>query len=312
MLHCLCSFQLNRWRIRQRCPLLRERSYCRGRCSQCEVRAAAKCQLCLPNPPPTASKSVQQKIKEYKERSKLFTVFQWDKCYPGWQVQQNTERNQQKECLIGWVQLTSGRLCFTWGARLPLIGVRWAVQLWCAHIEKQGFLEVVHHSQTVTVSKHHTERQKGQRMQWNSKLLLHLVANAWLQCALRQDIITISLPTQIEHKKGYRAMKTSESPKWCDLMSKASAVLNIRDLQAIGRIDCQAGDLLRWLPTHPHQLDHQFHLVARRLLQWGAPHPASNTQQDTTAGCSLHWNKLSSMGKLHSGSSFLLLLLLLL
>lgn len=170
MLHCLCSFQLNRWRIRQRCPLLRERSYCRGRCSQCEVRAAAKCQLCLPNPPPTASKSVQQKIKEYKERSKLFTVFQWDKCYPGWQVQQNTERNQQNECLIGWVQLTSGRLCFTWGARLPLIGVRWAVQLWCAHIEKQGFLEVVHHSQTVTVSKHHTERQKGQRMQWNSKL----------------------------------------------------------------------------------------------------------------------------------------------
>lgn len=143
-------------------------------------------------------------------------------------------------------------------------------------------------------------------------LLLHLVENAWLQCALRQDIITISLPTQIEHKKGYRAMKTSESPKWCDLMSKASAVLNIRDLQAIGRIDCQAGDLLRWLPTHPHQLDHQFHLVARRLLQWGAPHPASNTQQDTTAGCSLHWNKLSSMGKLHSGSSFLLLLLLLL
>lgn len=51
------------------------------------------------------------------------------------------------------MQLTSGGLpCFAGGARLPRVGVRRAVQLWCAHVEEQSFLEVVHHSQTVTVS----------------------------------------------------------------------------------------------------------------------------------------------------------------
>ena len=50
MLHCLRSVQLNRWRSCQWCPLLRDRSYCRGRRSWCEVEAAAKCQACLPNP----------------------------------------------------------------------------------------------------------------------------------------------------------------------------------------------------------------------------------------------------------------------
>lgn len=73
------------------------------------------------------------------------------------------------------------------------------------------------------------------------------------------------------------AIKTSVGIKWCDRLHMWR-----RDLQAVGGVDSQAGDWLRWLPAHPHQLDHQLHLVARRLLQRGAPHPALNTQQDET------------------------------
>lgn len=55
------------------------------------------------------------------------------------------------------LQLTSwGLSCFARGARLPLIGVRRAVQLWCSHVEEQSFLKVVQHSQAIAISKHHT------------------------------------------------------------------------------------------------------------------------------------------------------------
>ena len=55
-------------------------------------------------------------------------------------------------------QLTSRELpSFAWGAGLLLEGVRWAVQLGGAHVEEQSFLEVVHHSQAVAVSKHNPE-----------------------------------------------------------------------------------------------------------------------------------------------------------
>lgn len=49
------------------------------------------------------------------------------------------------------------------------------------------------------------------------------------------------------------------------------------DLQAIGGVDSETSDWLRWLPAHPHQLDDQLHLVAWRLLQWGTPYPETNT-----------------------------------
>lgn len=57
----------------------------------------------------------------------------------------------EREELTSW-----GLPCFAWGARLPLIGVSGAVQLCCAHVEEQSFLEVVHHSQPIAISKHHT------------------------------------------------------------------------------------------------------------------------------------------------------------
>ncbi len=57
--------------------------------------------------------------------------------------------DQQKN---GGVQLTSRGLSgFARGARLPRDRFGWAVQLRCAHVEEQSILEVVHHSQTVTV-----------------------------------------------------------------------------------------------------------------------------------------------------------------
>lgn len=49
------------------------------------------------------------------------------------------------------------------------------------------------------------------------------------------------------------------------------------DLQAIGGVNSEASDWLRWLTAHPHQLDDQLHLVALRLLQRGTPNPATNT-----------------------------------
>lgn len=68
-------------------------------------------------------------------------------------------------------QLTSrGLSLFAWGARLPLVGVGRAVKLRRAHVEEQSFLEVVHHSQTATVSKHHTETQEGRGTQWSQDL----------------------------------------------------------------------------------------------------------------------------------------------
>lgn len=59
--------------------------------------------------------------------------------------------------------------------------------------------------------------------------------------------------------------------------AKVSCVKRCPDLQAIGGVNGEASDWLRWLPAHPHQLDDQFHLVAWRLLQRGAPYPATNT-----------------------------------
>lgn len=68
-------------------------------------------------------------------------------------------------------RLTSrGLSLFAWGARLPLVGVGRAVKLRRAHVEEQSFLEVVHHSQTATVSKHHTETQEGRGTQWSQDL----------------------------------------------------------------------------------------------------------------------------------------------
>lgn len=54
------------------------------------------------------------------------------------------------------------------------------------------------------------------------------------------------------------------------------------DLQAIGGVNGEASDWLRWLPAHPHQLDDQLHLVAWRLLQRGTPNPATNAQDKQT------------------------------
>lgn len=69
------------------------------------------------------------------------------------------------------MQLTSrGLSLFARGARLPLVGVRWAVKLRRAHVEEQSFLEVVHHSQAATVSKHHTETQEGRGTLWSQDL----------------------------------------------------------------------------------------------------------------------------------------------
>lgn len=59
-------------------------------------------------------------------------------------------------------QLTSRGLSgFAWGARLPLVGVGGAVELRRAHVEEQSFLEVVHHSETTAVSKHHPGTQEA-------------------------------------------------------------------------------------------------------------------------------------------------------
>lgn len=59
--------------------------------------------------------------------------------------------------------------------------------------------------------------------------------------------------------------------------AKVSCVNCCPDLQAIGGVNSEASDWLRWLPAHPHQLDDQLHLVARRLLQRGTPYSATNT-----------------------------------
>lgn len=68
-------------------------------------------------------------------------------------------------------RLTSrGLSLFAWGARLPLVGVGRAVKLRRADVEEQSFLEVVHHSQTATVPKHHTETQEGRGTQWSQDL----------------------------------------------------------------------------------------------------------------------------------------------
>lgn len=48
--------------------------------------------------------------------------------------------------------------------------------------------------------------------------------------------------------------------------------------QAGGGVERQAGDLLRRLPAHPHQLHHQVNLVTRRLLQRGTAHSAEESE----------------------------------
>lgn len=48
------------------------------------------------------------------------------------------------------------------------------------------------------------------------------------------------------------------------------------DLQAIGRVDIQAGDLLWRFSIHPQQLDNQLCLVARR----DPNHPVFNSEID--------------------------------
>lgn len=163
------------------------------------------------------------------------------------------------------MRLTSRGLPWvTWGAWLSLARVGRAVQLRRAHVEQQGFLEVVHHSQTVTVSKHHTGRQKVR----DSSKAPHFQSTS--SAASVRTGCNPRVSTQSHHK--YRNKHQDDTCRLRDAHGCA-------DLQAVGGVEGQAGDLLRRLPAHPHQLDHQLHLVARRLLQRGAPHPAPNTQR---------------------------------
>ena len=50
-------------------------------------------------------------------------------------------------------------------------------------------------------------------------------------------------------------------------------------LQAVCRIEGEAGDLLRGLPADPQQLHHQVHLVAWRLLERGTAHPGGRKRE---------------------------------
>lgn len=75
-------------------------------------------------------------------------------------------------------------------------------------------------------------------------------------------------------------------------IAKVSCVYCCSDLQAIGRVNSEASDWLRWLPAHPHQLDDQLHLVARRLLQRGTPYSATNTQENEKTVCTSEYKPL--------------------
>lgn len=156
-MHSLCCFStvlLNRWRTCEWCPLLRERSYCRGPCSWCEVRAAAKCQL-------RPSNSTSGRLIKFS-----FTERHQGRCSgSGWAaVHSEAHRAGDKQDKgVNWWERsrTSRRLAgFPWGAELPLAGVRRAVQLPGAQVEQQGLLDVVHHCQTVAVPEHHAERRR--------------------------------------------------------------------------------------------------------------------------------------------------------
>lgn len=74
------------------------------------------------------------------------------------------------------------------------------------------------------------------------------------------------------------------TPSWlpqalcgCDLT--VTVVMNVNS-QAGGGVERQAGDLLRRLPAHPHQLHHQVNLVTRRLLQRGTAHSAEESESE--------------------------------
>lgn len=151
---CFCTVLLNRWRTCKWCPLLSERSYCRGPCSWCEVRAAANCQLRPSNS--TSSCLIKLSFTERHQGRRSGSR--------GAAVLSEVHRvgEKQDRGVNRWERsLTSRRLAwFPRGAGLPLAGVRRAVQLRGAQVEQQGLLDVVHHRQTVAVPEHHAERRR--------------------------------------------------------------------------------------------------------------------------------------------------------
>ena len=114
----------------------------------------------------------------------------------GWYFAAATEHENN----VG-VKVTSRRMsCFSWGARLPREGIRRAVQLQCAQVEEQSFSEVVHHSQPVTVSKHHAEETGwNERQKQNQDSDAFFALKLYLQvCSInglfsvRQDAVKVS------------------------------------------------------------------------------------------------------------------------